>query len=470
MKTWSPTFGWNRAHTWLALLSSLVVAACAPPAPDAAIEPTASDGDAVADETFAVDISLWSGEITDGEVRCWADQGVSHVVVGTQVPRISRQQLDMAIAGGMTVDLYVYLYWNTNMAAQVQAAKALAAEYPEVGRLWLDVEESPGGLGTTALKGKIHQALDACGDLPCGIYTGKGYWQTYVGNTSEFASVPLWYAWYDKDPSRGTWATQKFGGWESPTAKQWEETYFCGIDVDKNTMLVDAEPTVIPAPLAADAAGPPPAPTGMYPDDLLAIEGSTVRVLVAAPQQGALTYAFEVQSWNGTKWVPYYTYQSAKSGIRFSPVYAKTAYRFRARAKDASGWGSYSRWGEWTMGTATKMPPASALDPQPDAPPAPPAPADPVGAPTGLTPADGAVVGTPSVTLGCQPIDGATQYTFEIEHKDGSAWLPYFAYTGASPSRTFYPQYHGRDYRFRVKALVGGVATPSSSPSAFHFN
>lgn len=465
--------------THMALLAALLSTACAPGAPEENGERADDDESAIASEKFAVDISLWSGEITDSEVRCFWDNGVSHVVVGTQTPRISRQQLDAAIHGGMTVDLYVYLYWNTSMTAQVEKARALAAEYPTtVKRLWLDVEEPPNGVGATGLKLKVHEALDACGELECGIYTGKGFWQTYMADTHEFASVPLWYAWYDKNPSTSTWATQKFGGWAAPTAKQWEETYYCGIDVDKNTMLVDAEPTETPTPFAPDGPGVPKAPVGMYPDNLERIETSTVRMLVDTVQTGVSKYAFEVQSWNGAHWVAYYTFTSGKNGFRFSPVYPKTAYRFRARAQDGSGWGEWSHWGEWTMGTASKVPPASALDPQdgaepaPSDPPAPPAPPDPAGAPTGLSPADGATVTTSAVTLSCGAVAGATQYVFEIEHKDPatSTWKAYYSYTGATPTRTFYPQFAHRDYRFRVRALSGGAWTPSSAFALFHYN
>ncbi len=460
----------------LALATSSIASACAPGTPDATVEDADDDASAIATEKLAVDISLWSGEVTDSEMRCWWDGGVRHVVVGTQVPRISRQQLDMALDGGMTVDLYVYLYWTVDMKKQVDDALKLAAEYPEVGRLWLDVEEAPGGVGTTALKAKVHEALNACGNFECGIYTGKGFWTTYMGNTTEFSAVPLWYAWYDLNPSTSTWTTQKFGGWSAPTAKQWEETYYCGIDVDKNTMLVDAEPEVTPTPFAPDGPGAPLAPVGMYPDDLRTIETQSVRVLVETPQLGVTKYAFEIQYWTGTKWSAYYTYTSTKNGTRFNPVYPNTAYRFRARAQDASGWGAWSHWGEWAQGKPSKLPPSTAMDPAPGTDPGteppPPPPPPPGGSPTGLTPADGTTVTSASVSLGCAPITGATQYAFEIEHQDPatSTFKPYFTYTGATPSRTFYPQYANRNYRFRVRALASGTWSPSSSFSSFHFD
>ncbi len=452
-------------------LLALSLAACAPGDATTETESAGDEEQGASAAVFAVDISLWSGEVTDSEVRCWWDQGVRHVVAGTQNPRITRQQLDMAKAGGMTVDLYVYLYWNQNMAAQVGEALALAAEYPEVGRLWLDVEESPGGLGASALKQKVGEAVEACGEFPCGIYTGKGFWQSSMGGTTQFAHVPLWYAWYDLNPSMSTWATQKFGGWAAPTAKQWQETYFCGIDVDKNTMLVDAEAPPPPAEVPPDGPGAPAAPTKLYPDDLLPIETSSVRMIAGTVQQGVTKYTFEVQSWNGSAWVPYFTYQSGKNAYRFSPALKNRAYRFRVRALDGSGWGSFSSWGEWAHGKPTKLPPGEHMDPPTGGDPQPDPEPQPAGAPTGLTPPDGATIATSAVALGCWAVDGATQYAFEVEWFDAAtqSYKPYYTYTGSAPARTFYPQYHDRTYRWRVRAQVSGSWTPNSNWASFSY-
>lgn len=462
--------------TWsLSLSAALLLSACAPPGSDVGSEDASSaERSALGEETYAVDISLWSGEITDAELACWWNEGVRHVVVGNQNPRISRQQLDASLAAGMTIDLYVYLMWNESMSAQVEEALDLADEYPEVGRLWLDVEDPSGGYGANALIAKVEAAVQACGDFPCGIYTGKGFWQSAMGGTTRFAHVPLWYAWYDLDPSMSTWQTQRFGGWVEPTAKQWQETYLCGIDVDKNTMLVDAEPLHDPPEPAPDLAGAPAAPTGMYPDDLQPIETETVRMLVATPQVGVTRYAFEIQSWNGSAWAAYTTYHSPKNGYRFSPAIRNRAYRFRARAQDGSGWGAWSDWGEWTVGKPTRLPPADQLDPSGDTEPPPPPPPPPPpdgepGGPTPLSPSDGATLTSSSVTLTCSPVDGATQYAFEIERLDPatSTYTAYYTYTSSSPSRTFYPQSRDRTYRWRVRATVAGSATPSSGWSSF---
>lgn len=91
----------------------------------------AFDGD---DLVNAVDISHWSGTITDGEVACWRDSNFQHVIAGTQNPAITVQQLQTAVNRGMTVDAYVMLYWDYDIAGQVRDALATIAGLP-VGRL-----------------------------------------------------------------------------------------------------------------------------------------------------------------------------------------------------------------------------------------------------------------------------------------------------------------------------------------------
>lgn len=467
-----------RSSTLIAVASA-ALAACAPAGPtelDELDEAAESESEALTRSVFAVDISLWSGEITDAEVRCWYEQGVRHVIVGTQNPRISRQQLDMAIAGGMTVDLYEYLYWNVSMTKQVEEALVLADEYPEVGRLWLDAEENPGSFGRVALTQKLEEALTACGEVECGIYTAKWWWQPAMQNSTAFNHVPLWYALYDLNPSMDTWSTQKFGGWATPTAKQWQETYFCGIDVDKNTMLVSVEQPEAPAPLGADQPGAPAAPTGHYPSGGIKIEIPNIRLLVDTIP-GATDYAFEIETWNGSKFAPYITYGSKTNARKFSANYKNRVYRWRARAKDGEGWGSWSDWAMFDQGKPTSRPPSAEPTPEPEPAPEPdptpepePEPAVP-GAPAILAPTEGATIKSGQVNLSCESVQGASSYAFEIQIQNPTtqAWGTYFTYTGTTASRSFYPQTLNRNYRVRARAKTGTTWTPDSAWRGFRY-
>ena len=78
----------------------------------------------------AVDVSHWSGTITDSEVACWRDRNFQHVIAGTQNPDITVQQLQTAVNHGMTIDAYVMLYWDYDIPAQVRDALETIAGLP----------------------------------------------------------------------------------------------------------------------------------------------------------------------------------------------------------------------------------------------------------------------------------------------------------------------------------------------------
>ena len=191
----------------------------------------------------AVDVSHWSGSGWGAE--CFVENGVTHLIAGTQNPTITRDQLATAVAAGMTVDAYVYLYWGFNITTQVQSALATIEGFP-VTRLWLDAENSAGGYSSAQILQKIQEGLDACGAQPCGIYTAKWWWDPSTNYSTAFAGVPLWYARYDLTPGFNDWynGVSDFGGWTDPTGKQYQgSNYFCGVNVDKNVMNVSAAPT-----------------------------------------------------------------------------------------------------------------------------------------------------------------------------------------------------------------------------------
>ena len=194
---------------------------------------------------FAVDVSHWSGYLSEGQVACWWDLGVRHVVTGTQDPSITVQQLGMAVNGGMTVDAYVVLEWDGEIAQQVGAALSAVMPYP-VQRLWLDAERPAGIWSADQLVGKIQEGVDACGAFPCGIYTRKAWWLESTDDSEAFAHLPLWYAYYNGQPNFDDWHHPliwfegPFGGWSYPTGKQYDSDQtapdLCGVNVDYNIM------------------------------------------------------------------------------------------------------------------------------------------------------------------------------------------------------------------------------------------
>jgi GH25 family lysozyme M1 (1,4-beta-N-acetylmuramidase) len=485
---------------------SLATVGCGPGWDGAIGDPQAASSDPVRPSTpfygdpgtgavFAVDISGWQGPLAQAEADCFWDSGVRHVISGTQTEEITRQQLAMAVQRGMTVDAYVYLYWNRSMADQVSEAFRRVDGFP-IGRMWLDIEEPGGAPGAQALADLIGQAVDACrahGGAGCGIYTGPGFWRGHVGNTSRFSDVPLWYAWYNGKTALSSWAGESFGGWTAPTAKQWSDVGLCGYGADRNSMQVSAQPTVVvdrtPPP---PPSGPPAAPGDLYPADGSGVSVSYVKFM-SGTVPGAIDYQLAVESWDGTQFRPYYTWTSADAFVKTNPAWRDRVYRFRVRARNAYGQGAWSSWSTFDFGQVTgPRPPVSsgapAPAPQPTPSPAPapapspapaptpapsPAPApqpstDPA-VPSNLAP-DGSTLSSSSVTLSADPVDGGTRYEWDIEYiATSGTFTPYYTYQSPGPHQTFYPQVHGTTYRFRVRAQVASVFGEWSSFASFDY-
>ncbi len=103
------------------------------------------------------------------------------------------------------------------------------------GMLWLDIETGAGWGGAAAnhawLVAAVKQA-QARG-IRVGIYSSRYQWSTVMGSYSDLASLPIWYAHYDNNPSFSDF--QSFGGWSRPAIKQYAgDVNVCGADVDAN--------------------------------------------------------------------------------------------------------------------------------------------------------------------------------------------------------------------------------------------
>lgn len=419
-------------------------------------------GDTANQAPFAIDISMWEGTIAQSEMDCFWASGVRHVVVGTQVESIARQQLAMAVARGMTVDAYVYLYWDRSTASQVDEAFARVTGFP-IGRMWLDVEQAPGGLGANALVSAVQQGLDACalhGGVDCGIYTGPGYWKTYMNDTKSLANAPLWYAHYNYRTSLSDWSTEHFGGWAKPVAKQWAEQALCGVGVDKDVMQVVTKPAiVVDRTLPPDTQLPPPAPTGLYPEDGMVMAIDDLKIMSALIPR-ATSYQLAVERWTGTSFVTYYTWTNANAFRKVS-LPTNAIYRFHVRAANAHGWGAWSPWSTFDYGKYAGPRPGQSQPPPPNNPP-------PAGVPGSLAP-DATLVSTAAVTLSFSAVASATTYEIAIEYGGGNAYQPYVTYATTTTARTFYPAIHTTNYRFRVRAKVGATFGDWSAYATFQY-
>lgn len=427
-------------------------------------------GDTANNAPFAVDVSMWEGPIAESETDCMWTSGVRHVIAGTQVEEVTRQQLAMAVSRGMTVDAYVYLYWDRDITAQVQEAFRRVKGFP-IGRMWLDVEEDPRSLGSNALIAKVQTAYNVCmaqGAADCGIYTGPGFWRTYMSDTKSLSNIPLWYAQYNGKKLLSDWPTEHFGGWAKPVAKQWAEEALCGVGVDKDVMQVLTKPQlVVDRTLPPDTKQPPPAPGGLYPADG-AVVGVDYVKLMSATIPRATSYQLALERWTGSAWIGYYTWTNANAFVKSQPTIHNAVYRFRARAQNAYGWGPWSAYATFDYGKYTGArpnaqpppPPPSSTNPPPPPPPPPP------GVPGSLSPDGNVTIATANVSLSCSAVQGATSYELAVEYLSGNVYAVYYTYAPASPTQTFYPAIHGT-YRWRARAKVNGTFGAWSSYATF---
>lgn len=450
----------------LSILLALLVGGCALAGDDDEWEtqalqaPPFFDGDPMNQALFAADVSFWEMPLAQSQMDCFWDAGIRHVIVGTQDRLIARQQLAMAVSRGMTVDAYVYLYWDLDVAASVEKAFAVADGFP-IGRMWLDIEQDPAGLGSNALIAMIQTSIATCeAKAPgrCGIYTGPGWWKTYLANTTRFADLPLWYAQYNKKRSLSDWTTEHFGGWATPFAKQFQTAPLCSVGgADWNVMKVTATPTVtVDRSLPADDMLPPVAPASLFPEEGMIIPIDYLKIMSGTVPR-ATRYQLALERYNGTSWASYYTWTNANGYVKVSPPTTAALYRMRARAENTHGWGAWSGYTTFDYGTYTGLRPSTTTTPPPPA----------GGVPGSLAP-DGVTITTSTVTLSATAVTNATSYQLEVESNAAGTWTAYYTYTATAPSKTFTPQSRGRDYRFRVRAMVGGTYGAWSSHAIFH--
>lgn len=166
----------------------------------------------------ALDVSHWSGELTEARLRAAQRAGMTRLVVGTQNHAVARQQAGVARSLGVEVQAYVYLYFAANPAERVRRDLPLLREIGAT-RYWLDAEDVVAGMRQDAYVQDLHSAVAAAGAIPTGIYTARWWWVPYTGNSTAFAHLPLWTAQYDGKADLS--AVMLYGGWKSAAMKQY---------------------------------------------------------------------------------------------------------------------------------------------------------------------------------------------------------------------------------------------------------
>ncbi len=104
------------------------------------------------------------------------------------------------------------------------------------GMLWLDIEgpdywSTDPSKNVNFLQGMVDEGKKR--GVSLGIYSSSSQWSPIMGGSTQFKSLPLWYAHYDNNPSFSDF--KAFGGWTTPNIKQYAgTTSICSASVDKN--------------------------------------------------------------------------------------------------------------------------------------------------------------------------------------------------------------------------------------------
>jgi hypothetical protein len=218
--------------------------ACGGPSPPPPSPPTSGSlgGDVC---TFS-DSSAWSCAVSSGWsfmiVRSYCSYGAPDA---NALPTIQA-----AKAGGISVtDVYHFPCAGSDAAQQVQD-DVNGVGSGNFGTMWFDIETNPssgcGWSGDTSSNCNFLQQMISAGQslgISMGVYSSTYMWSSIMGGSCTVgadAGLPLWYAHYDNTRSFNDFSS--FGGWSTPTMKQYSDDSSigsgCGISADADFAAV----------------------------------------------------------------------------------------------------------------------------------------------------------------------------------------------------------------------------------------
>lgn len=209
-------------------------------APNPPPPPPPGSGSLGGDVCTYSDSSAWSCAVNAG----WSFMVVrSYQSYGAADPN-ALPTLQAAKAGGVSVtDIYHFPCVGVSASQQVQD-DLNGVGSGNFGTMWFDIETNPssgcGWSGDTTSNCNFLSELISAGSslgVSMGVYSSTYMWSSIMGSgctAGADAGLPLWYAHYDNTPSFGDFSS--FGGWSTPTIKQYSDDSSigsgCGISAD----------------------------------------------------------------------------------------------------------------------------------------------------------------------------------------------------------------------------------------------
>jgi hypothetical protein len=184
------------------------------------------------------DVSNYTGDVGQATIDQLVAWHVDHAIVGTQIPKLAKNQLATFTLNYFTTNVYCQFDANKDEYEQALSVQAALEDYDPSKRVWVAVEQIaiPWTSGPAAYRYHFERMLNnlrGLGFHNLGIYTSRSQWLSLMNGVSDYADanlssyMPLWYANYDDTQKldRDTWARQGFGGWWRPEWKQYQQNY-----------------------------------------------------------------------------------------------------------------------------------------------------------------------------------------------------------------------------------------------------
>ena len=188
-----------------------------------------------------IDISKYQGSIDQATWRALEMSGQAVAIVGAwhgiDANPHCEGNLLRAKSAGMVTATYTALNSLNGFTAVQNAKAACGSAWGDVAFVAIDCEIN--GITETTIRQAIQQC-DDFGKQAC-IYTAYWWWHDQFGNSTQFAHMPLWNAYYDGEPDVD-FGRLMYGGWavSSVVMEQFTgSSQLAGITVDRNTILAD---------------------------------------------------------------------------------------------------------------------------------------------------------------------------------------------------------------------------------------
>jgi len=183
-----------------------------------------------------------SSSVSESDWNCLKQNGYTYAIVrawrstGSPDPDAAAS-IKAANEAGVATDVYFFPdYAEGNPTGQVQQAHSfLTSNSIKYGTMWIDIEQPP-DWGNCAenynFLSNLTSEAKSLG-MSIGIYVSANFWSSMLCNSKDFGNLQLWYADWDNQPNFNNF--QSFGGWSSPTMKQYMGNgQSCGVGIDAN--------------------------------------------------------------------------------------------------------------------------------------------------------------------------------------------------------------------------------------------